>query len=160
MRESHSNESHSKRVFTNDRVMTNNGDPPERRRRRRREPARVFSRLDISTPRDARERRSGMTDDRLKVSRGSEARERKERNALRTGTGSPETRETAGVTSRALNGLLVFQERGRAPSSFSTTSPPPSPLRLTALSLSLARHRSDRKTVRPRKMSARPRWPV
>lgn len=47
---------------------------------------------------------------------------------LYVGTGSPR-RETAGVTSRALNGLLVvFPERGRASSSFST------PLSLSFLS--------------------------
>lgn len=58
-----SNKSHSKHVFTNDRVMTNNGTL-------------LDGRLDISTPHDAREKRCGMTDDHLKVSRGELEKER------------------------------------------------------------------------------------
>jgi len=123
--------SHSRRVFTNDRVMTNNGDPPG-------------DRLDISAPRDAREKHRGMTDDRLKVAR---ARERLGRCTQEQVAVPRDRAHRAPQWSWA----LVFPERGRAPSPFRCVS-------IVPLLPLPPRPRSGGE-ARQRKMLARPWWP-
>lgn len=92
--------------------MTNNGDPPD-------------DQLDISTPRDAREKRCGMTDDRLKVPRGGGGGLDSKKDDRYAGTGSPgQQAGPAGLCALRLewSWALVFPERGRASSSFRCVS--------------------------------------